>query len=90
MRVEHLSDFESRSASGPNYLYAKEFDVFLLNVDGSDSGTTFSVNPFRFGFNTAINLNFWCINTLLTVDYKTSKNLQFLRGSLGPIWRGRG
>ena len=41
----------------------------MLDVDGSDSGTTFSVNPSRFGFSTVTNLGFGRVNTLLTVDF---------------------
>jgi len=52
-----------------NYLDASEFDVYLLDVDGSDSGTTFSVNPSRFGFSTVNNLGFGRVNTLLSVDF---------------------
>jgi hypothetical protein len=41
-----MSDFENRSASDPNHPDASEFDVFLLNVAGSDSSANFSLNPF--------------------------------------------
>ncbi len=52
-----------------NFLDASEFDVFLLDVEKSNSGTTFSVNPSRFGFGSETNLGFGRVNTLLTVDF---------------------
>lgn len=68
-KVDIFGFTQFQIAHDTNFLNASEFNVFLLDVDDSDSGTTFSVNPSRFGIGSETNLGLGRINTLLTVDF---------------------